>query len=409
MSTARVLILGGYPVRQPRHGGQIRLAHIATAYRSKGFEVHCASFFPGNTFYLGAPRDQGDIALPPQALKSFSGAAASCFEDFVCGPYVAAHPQLLGALERKVEAAIDVVHLEQPWLLPVVEQLWQRGRLGAFRLVYGSQNIETPLKRESLERIDPEDKGFLKACEACEMRAARQADLVIAVTPDDAKVLAGWTDSPVVLAPNGVQPWVALPGRVKAWRDRLGSQPFALYVASAHHPNIHGFFQSFGESLAGLPPTGQMVLVGGAAELIVKNPWFQRWRTLNQRRIVHLGVLGQEDLDAVRELAHTYILPILTGGGSNLKTAEALHSGRHVVATSIALRGFEVMRDLPGCVIAEPGPAFVAAVVRSLNQPLPLADPVAAERRESLVWTNVLAPLADAASMILARPSGKKP
>ena len=167
-------------------------------------------------------------------------------------------------------------------------------------------------------------------------------------------------------------------------------------MASAHPPNIHGFCESFGASLAGLSPVQRVVLAGHAGEFIPSTEWFKRWQPLNERRTISLGVLDIGDLSAVRDLAHTFLLPVTSGGGSNLKTAEALYSGRHVVATPLAMRGFEHLSDLPGLRIEEPGADFAGAVSRSLDEPQPVADAQAERRRESLGWPYALGALCDA-------------
>jgi len=398
MSLLRILVLGSYPAVNPRHGGQVRLASIVAAYRARGFQVKQASFFPAHAFYTDSPRGEADVALPVAALRSWRGEPSDFVEDLASGEAAAADTRSLAALERHA-GAVDVVHLEQPWLLPVVHKLREGGAIGSFRLVYGSQNIEHALKRAILRQHHAsEGDAIADAVLEQERRCAQEAALVAAVTAEDAQVLSSWTSAPVVLAGNGVSPWRGTPSSLQRWRECLGPEPFALYVASAHPPNIVGLCESFGPSLAGLSPVQRVVLAGHVGEFVARTDWFKRWEPLNERRTVRLGVLGQDDLSAVRDLAHTFLLPVTSGGGSNLKTAEALYSGRHVVATPLALRGFESFHDLPGLHIAEPGAAFASAVSRSLGQPQPPADAAATQRRESLTWPHTLAALCDALS-----------
>ena len=396
MTALRVLVLGSYPAVNPRHGGQVRLASIVAAYRARGFGVKQASFFPAHAFYTGSAMGPADVALPVSRLRSWRGQDNDLVEDLASGEVAAADTSALAALERHA-GPTDVLHLEQPWLLPVVQQLRERGALGPFELVYGSQNIEHELKRAILRQHRAADEDAItQDVLDLERRCAQEAAVVAAVTDEDARVLAGWTRATVVLAGNGVSPWQGTPGAVQEWRARLGPEPFALYVASAHPPNVAGLCDSFGASLAGLSPVQRVVVAGHVGEFIARSEWFKRWQPLNESRMVRLGILEQEDLSAVRDLAQTFLLPVTAGGGSNLKTAEALYSGRHVVATPMALRGFEHFRGLPGLHVAEPGDAFARAVSRSLDQPQPVADAAATQRRESLTWPHTLAALCDA-------------
>jgi hypothetical protein len=271
-------------------------------------------------------------------------------------------------------------------------------------LIYGSQNIEHELKRAILRQNHvPEEDEISEAVLSLEQRCAAQASLVVAVTTEDAEVLAGWTSAPLVLAPNGIAPWTSAPERRERWTKQLGSAPFALYIGSAHPPNVQGFCDCFGESLATLSPVQRVIIAGHVSELIPKTPWFEEWKTLNARRTVAVGILSQEDLSALRDLAHVFILPVTAGGGSNLKTAEALYSAKHVVASPLAMRGFEKLMDLPGLRIATPGRDFAAAVSAALDQPPRSGDDGAASQRESLTWRHTLHALCDAAGKT-ARP-----
>jgi hypothetical protein len=377
-------------------GGQVRLSSIVAAYRARGFQVAQASFFPGHDFYTQSPRGPADVALPIAALRSWRGQPSAFVEDLASGEVAASDERSLSQVERHA-GPVDFVHLEQPWLLPVVHRLRERGALGAFELVYGSQNIEHELKRAILrQHRAPEEDEITQAVLSLERQCAQEAAVVAAVTGEDAQALSAWTRAPVVLAGNGVTPWRSDERARERWRERLGPDPFALYVASAHPPNILGLCESFGASLAGLSPAQRVVLAGHVGEFVVKTEWFKRWQPLNERRTIAVGVLDLDDLSAVRDLAHTFLLPVTSGGGSNLKTAEALYSGRHVVATPLAMRGFEHLSDLPGLCITPPGPDFARAVTHSLGRAQPSADALATQRRESLGWPQTLAALCDA-------------
>lgn len=404
MTRLRILVLGSYPAVHPRHGGQIRLAHLVAAYRARGWDVRQASFFPAHAFYMDAGTGPADVGLPHAQLQAWQGHAAPLIEDLASGDLVAGDEQKIERLEG-FAGKVDVVHLEQPWLLPVVQQLRDRGALGPFSLVYGSQNVEHPLKRAIFEQYQVANgEPLLAGIEALERQCAQQASLVAAVTDEDAAVISGWTQAPVVSAANGVSPWQSDGATRSRWQARLGDEPFALYVASAHPPNVIGFCESFGESLASLSPLQKVVLAGSVAEHILKSDWFKSWGPLNQRRIFDAGVLADADLSALRDLAHAFVLPMVSGGGSNLKTAEALYTGKHVVATPHALRGFEAFCGLPGLQVVQPGPGFGKAVWSTLTQPLPPADAQALARRQALTWDKTLAPLCDAVAALEAVP-----
>lgn len=400
MTAVRFLVLGSYPTRRPIHGGQLRLAQVVAAYRGQGFAVCQVNAFPANPAYTYSNHWRRwltaaslDWSLPPEQLQRWPGTPVPFVEDLASGQMLAEDAARLAVIERYA-GRVDWVHLEQPWLLPVVRRLRERGALGDFRLVYGSQNIEYLLKQAIFSQYGvDEGQPLIDAIRTLETAAAREADLVAAVTPNDAGQLSQWTRAPVVVAPNGVQSWRSTSRRQRRWQVQLGGAPFALYVASAHPPNISGFCQSFGESLAPLSPLQQIVLAGTVAEHVAKSDWFQRWEALNARRVHVVGMVEDADLAALKTLAHTFVLPVTAGGGSNLKTAEALYSGRSVVATPLAMRGFEAFTDLPGVTVAAAGLAFAQAVADSLVRPLPPTNAATKARCERLAWSHALAPL----------------
>ncbi|NBQ87041.1 MAG: glycosyltransferase [Betaproteobacteria bacterium] len=407
---ARVLVLSAYPIRHPHHGGQIRVREIVQAYRAANLDVRHASVFPDHHGYRYPGIDAGDIALALAPLKQWQGHAVPFIEDLASGDVAAQRVDLLERIERDAAGPIAMLHLEQPWLLPVVLALRARGRLGPWKLCFGSQNIEHRL-REAMWRaagIPPITVAQLvDAVRALEQQAVAAADLVAAVTESDRDALQAWVptgrNTPVVLAGNGIRPWHASPQRLQHWRERLAAQEvdarFALYVGSAHPPNVNGFGASFGASLAALPPGRSIVVAGGVGPAIEQTAWYRAHAGINASRMAVLGALADADLDALRSLAHAFIVPVTEGGGSNLKTAEALYSGCHVVATPTAMRGFESLLPWAGLHVAEPGAAFVQALRTALAQPP--RDPSAADaRREQLTWAHQLAPLAQAVASL---------
>ena len=88
----------------------------------------------------------------------------------------------------------------------------------------------------------------------------------------------------------------------------------------------------------------------------------------------------------MKSSCHVVALPIATGAGSNLKTAEALTLGKRVVATSIAMRGFENFLDAEGLMIADDPIAFRARLGQALRCPPLAIGEDARKAREALYW-----------------------
>jgi glycosyltransferase involved in cell wall biosynthesis len=105
------------------------------------------------------------------------------------------------------------------------------------------------------------------------------------------------------------------------------------------------------------------------------------------------GFLDMDELIATFHAARAILVPVFTGEGSNLKTADALASGRPVIMTERATRGYEevLAADDEGVTVVPDAQAFRAAMAGELRrerQPW-----MGAARRELLGWPTRLAPL----------------
>jgi glycosyltransferase involved in cell wall biosynthesis len=175
-----------------------------------------------------------------------------------------------------------------------------------------------------------------------------------------------------------------------------------LFIGSAHPPNISGFFETLGDSLGFLPPDRKICVVGSVASHITEHPHFQRWLPINLSRVISLGLLEDADLAAVKTLAHVFILPITEGGGSNIKTAEALYSGKYVIGTHVSFRGFEEYLCLPGVHRTDTPAQFRETLHRILQAPPLVSGDEWQTLRERLVWHHTLAPMTRAVGDFLA-------
>jgi len=225
-----------------------------------------------------------------------------------------------------------------------------------------------------------------------ERAVSRAADLCIAVTEDDAAVLRGYGARRVVVAPNGIVERRVDERHLRDWTWFLRDKRFALFVGSAYPPNSAGFWQMYKPSLAFLAPDQRILAVGGVCGLLVEDPAYREWSGVNAARLETAGVQSEEALGALLRLAACIVLPITFGGGSNIKTAEAIHSGRPVIGTTHSLRGYEFARRLPHVHCTDDPATFRALTRAALDGSLPppaVADDAAL--RDSVLWTCTLA------------------
>ena len=398
-----VLLLSTYPFLEPRHGGQVRLANIAHAFKAANWQVESMAIYSEG--YSAQHRGQRDLPFPVDSpFRQFKGRDVPLVNDLLTGLYAAADDGGFGAVVSQLPPVVDAIHVEQPWLWPLAKRIKQLPGFEKVILIYGSANIEAPLKLDILTSYGVADSAQVVAdIDALERRAACEADVAVAVTKSDLATLASWGARHTVLASNGISPWQATPERLSHWRTRLPKAPWLLYVASAHPPNFTGFTDCVGPSLGCFPPDSRLVVAGSVCSHLYQHLAATRWQSLNLSRLELLNTLPDEDLAAVKTLAHGFLLPIPHGGGSNIKTAEALFSGAYVVGSEAAFRGFEDFLDSPEVVVA-PSPAVFQTSIRNvLAHPRASTAPHAGalSQREALRWDRCLASIPAASAVAL--------
>jgi hypothetical protein len=85
--------------------------------------------------------------------------------------------------------------------------------------------------------------------------------------------------------------------------------------------------------------------------------------------------------------ASVLLIPITEGSGSNLKTAQALLSGKSVLTTSIGMRGYESYSQLQNLHIEDDPKRFKAKLAELLTRPEPA---VSRDSSLELTWERVL-------------------
>lgn len=390
MTQPSVLALTTYPVRNPLHGGQRRVRALLDLYGRLGATATPVAVY--DPAYTARDVDARDIKL------GYSGArwaGVPFVSDLQAGEFAAQSPEAYRHFVSLAESLRpDVITLEQPWMWPLVQRLRAEGRLSGVRLVYSSQNWEAPLKSDILlgAGVDPQRAADVAAhVEALERQVVAASDLVLAVSSSDAATYRAIPNAPrVVLAPNGVARMPS-PLPPSTAPDVFGGGRFIFFVGSAYPPNIEGFGRLVApEGLYFVPPRKSVAVCGGLCEELARSEVYQRYVSGNTERVQFYPNVSDPDLWALRRDCHAIVLPIHFGGGSNLKTAEALVSGKWIVATTTALRGYESFRDAPGMIIADTPDAFRTAMIDVLKRdPLVLHD---GDRRarEVLHWEEGL-------------------
>jgi hypothetical protein len=386
----KILSLGTYPIAAPVHGGQRRVSNLGRYYRTNRKSFRYASvYMPGA--YGGSTVTPDDIAYAsPGGMFS----EIPFIDDLGSGVFAAQNETPFNHFKRIVEEfQPDVLQLEQPFMWPVVERLKRTGYLDRVALVYSSHNHESPLKRSILENAGiaaDKVKRAVSAVEAVEREVVDAADLIVAVSQAEATYYQSLSPRASVLTiRNGTD----RPGRSRSPHEgkELPVGEYLVFVGSAYPPNVTGFTNLvLGESLYGMPPKKLLAVCGGAADGIFASHEYLPHASSYGDRVHFFSRPADQELHWIQERSKGTILPITSGGGSNLKTAEALCGGKWVIATPLALRSFEDFENEKGVLVARTSKQFRDAMLDVIYGPPLELSQEQLQKRHALYWDNLL-------------------
>lgn len=388
-----VLTLSTYPIDEPLHGGQHRLFNIVQSYRDAGHHVEVAGVL-GSDLY---PTSDNFVACPNTGKLSAYIPAKLMLDELAIGELFAKDDVHFKLLCKKIHTPPDLIHIEQPWLFQFAKRYVAQHADRRIKLLYGSQNIEHAMKYDiakSYIGIEAATTARRKVMQ-CEIDAIKSADAICCVSQHDLDWTLQQGDYPCLLAPNGVKQRSSTQAGIRDANKVTGQHKFALYCASAHPPNMKGFFDIFGAGLGCIAPDEKIVIAGSAGPSILADPRVEKVAGMRQS-CISAGTVSEECLQGLIDTAHAIILPITEGGGTNLKTAEALWSGKHIVATNIAMRGFERFASTTGLVIEAKPVNFMASLRKTMASPPNHLSQSEHDARKAVLWPQTLQHLVSA-------------
>lgn len=351
-----------YSLDKPRHGGQIRCTEIKQHLEKQGHEVHTLCVIQPhevsktNSFLV----DRGSL----RPLESDNGAH---FPDVELHFTFRDEKEFQRLSKAVPKAEFDAVIVEQPWMFESIKRHFESLQKQPY-YIYSGHNNEISLKAAIAEAIlevsnKTVEKIILEVGEI-EKNAVANSDAVLAVTHSDAKHYDRLGAKSVAVAPNATR----RSGPIRHPGFTSQQVQYFLFVGSAHIPNLEGFQALLGNSLSFLPPNVKILCVGSICDLL--DNWIRTSNLSGEfaSRIQLVGQAEPDELEAIIRQSKAILLPIQSGSGSNLKTAEALASGKPIIATTTAMRGFEPWFDSPGIFIADSKDAFVDAIVKVMKE-----------------------------------------
>jgi glycosyltransferase involved in cell wall biosynthesis len=297
-------------------------------------------------------------------------------------------------LSETIETVPDIIHVEQPWLLKFAHRYVKKSAAGKIKIIYGSQNVEHEMKFDIVKSYFGTRSAEIAQRKTlqCEISAIEIADIICCVSQSDVDWTRSHTLKPCILAPNGVKKRITTTEGIREANKLTANRKFAIYCASGHPPNMNGFFDIFGGGMGCISPDELIVIAGSAGPSIIGDKRYNNTAGLS-RSCISAGTVTEECLQGLLENAHAIILPLTQGGGTNLKTAEALWAGKHIIATNTAMRGFEQYISAEGVLVADKPVNFLAGLRDAMQKPPHKLSEGQRDSRKSVLWEETLKPL----------------
>lgn len=366
MINKKILIVSTYPIENPLHGGQKRAKAIFDYYRTLFSDVKFVAITNGKY-----EQSSDDITIEDKKiLKEID--TSPLFGDIIAGAAIKKDLAVNDKLKRKIISfKPDLVQVEQIYghaeLKGLLDSLGMKPKI-----ILSSQNVEYEMKKQMVQKLNIKDAGeYLKRIKTLEKKAVLTSNLVVAVSKSDKERFEEIGAKNVVILPNGIEKIVPTREALAHWQKFKKDNKIknlVTFVGSAHPPNFIGLDALVGSDLSFLPAGTALALAGSASEYIQeKYGFWEKQNTNFWQNAVPLGRLSDDNLAGLIQESEVIILPIVSGGGSNLKTAEAILSGKKIVATEYAFRSFEKYINLPNIYFANTSAEFKRSIKKALR------------------------------------------
>lgn len=312
-------------------GGKIRAFNLLQ-YAGKGFDIHLFSFTRGEI----SERQQKklhDIGIEhmhfyprPAAnrtakMRSIFSRRSSIFKSLYFSPMI--ERQILDIIQQN---DIDILHAESFYTSFFInDRIKQTG----VKTVFGTENIEYQIYDDyvhnsahpALRRVYRREVGKIKNEE---IAALANADSVIAVTPDDARIFDSYSEKPSRIIENGIDL------KFFSYLPKKKTQKFTLLFVGnfKYFPNIEAAKLLYEHIYKKLPKEKfELVIVGKNVEKL----------SIPMERGIKL-IDYVEDIRDVYKSADVLVSPVTMGGGTSFKTLEAMATGVPIIAHEVRLK-----------------------------------------------------------------------
>ncbi|NPV09483.1 MAG: glycosyltransferase [Anaerolineae bacterium] len=301
---------------------------------------------------------------------------------------------LAGELPGVSPDIVQVQALDMAYVLPTV-----RRAVPEASVILDQHNAEYVLQRRALAVDLTRPRRWPMAAYSAwqwlslrryERRVCQQCDAVLAMSEQDALALrALGVDTPIAVVPNGVDlaSYVAAPPAEEV--TRLPGPHFVFPGKMDFRPNVDAalwFARSVFPLIRRCIPDARFWVVGREPNRHV----------LSLQNLPNVHITGEvPDVRPYVSAATAVVVPLRIGAGTKLKILEAAALRRPLVATSVAMEGYDAVagRD---ALVADTSDGLAAACIEvARNEPLAAALGAAAYRNlaQPLDWRHVYARL----------------
>lgn len=360
--TTNISVIDMQPIDPPVGGGRLRLLGL---YHDLGPNLSCTYIgsydWPGEKYRrhrLTPGLEEINVPLSDQhhaaARALASQAGGKTVIDIAFGRFGFLSKEYLNAARQAVREAAIVV-FSHPWAYPLLKNdLTHR-----HTVIYDSQNVESFLRAQLLDKENPCEADLLRSVIDDEYQLGLRADLILACSQEDLARfhrLYDFSTAKMRVVPNGVLafkqslPGIAEKNSVKKLLEIERWRIVAIFIGSAYGPNIEAanFIE---ESLAPKLPDILFVIAGGIGVELKSE----------KSNVLITGLLDEAQKNHWLRAADIAVNPMFSGSGTNIKMFDFMSMQLPTITTAVGARGIDT-GGREALVIVEPTTdAFVAA------------------------------------------------
>lgn len=326
-----ILAINDYPVDTPCAGGEVRI-HNLLRNMSKQYRVVYICLSEDTVKVTRINRDFIHICLPKtkEHITKEREINSKCWisaNDIVAGNMIHGN-ELFLAVVKTLYALADIVILEHPYMVDSLKGLEGKP------VIYESHNFEYKLKENLLEP-HPMKNQLVAETKRLEHTAIEKAATVVCCSADEVPALkefAGDNSVDFEVIRNGVE-FTERKYDYNVLKSLFGGKPIALFVGSAHTPNVDAA-EFIIRRLAVQVPECVFLVIGSVCDAFQNEPLAEN--------VLLMGKLSNAHKDFLLFAADIALNPVDQGAGSNLKLAEYFAYGIPTVTTPFGARGYSV-------------------------------------------------------------------